>query len=63
MNAMELWEFLFRIYLVLLALLVVSFLFQRPSSIARPITIISLVLIVVPVVILVVLIRLEWEPF
>lgn len=63
MDAMEFWELLFRIYLVLLALLAVSFLFQRPTSTARPITIVSLVLVVVPLVLLVVFIRWEWEPF
>lgn len=63
MDAIEFWEILFRIYAVLLALLAVSYWFQRPSSVARPITIISAVIVLVPLVILAIFTRWEWDPF
>lgn len=63
MNAMELWGFLFRLYVLLLALLLISLPFQRPSSLGRSITLVGFVFVLVPLAVLLVLIRLEWEPF
>lgn len=63
MDAIKLWELLFRIYAVLLALLIVSFAFQRPESGARSITIVTGGLLVALIIVLSVFIRREWEPF
>lgn len=63
MDAMRLWELLFRLYVILLALLALSFLFQRPASEARPITLFTGAAICVPLVILALIIHLKWDPF
>lgn len=63
MNAEALWGLLFRLHVVLLALLVVSFPFQQSGSKARTITLISGAIIVVWLAALAFAIRREWEPF
>lgn len=63
MDTMRLWELMFRLYLVLFAMLVLSFLFQRPASEARPITLVTATAIFVLLVVLALIIRREWKPF
>lgn len=63
MNARALWGLLFRFYVILLGLLVVSYPFQQPGSKARTITLFSGIIVIFTLTLLALAIRFEWEPF